>query len=74
MALPEKDWLLYQPDDCVNDIFYAIYVRLPFSADHMEREGFLEELSTQFCVELEELYDMWHEKVTLGELFDKIDA
>jgi hypothetical protein len=72
MGFSQKHRLLFSPDDRVDDVFKSIYAYELYAADHFEREDFLFELSEQFSVSLDELYNAWNEKLTLGHLFSTV--
>ena len=69
MAFGDPERLKFQPSDEVLDIYKSIYGgRVPFG-DSMECETFLLNLQRKFEVPEDQLSEVWHVTVTLGELF-----
>ncbi len=67
-ALNEKEKLKFSPNDELLEIYKAIYPR-EWQADSMEFETLDDDLKTEYGLSLEEI---WHEKLTLGELFIRV--
>jgi propanediol dehydratase small subunit len=72
MALSSKIKLKFHPNDQVIDVHRSLYFGKTPEVDQMECETFLENLSNDFNIELDELVKSWHEQVTLGELYEKV--
>jgi len=64
-ALSEKDKLKLSPGDELLEIYKAIYPN-KWQADSMEFETLDHDLKIKYGLSLEKI---WHEKLTLGELF-----
>ena len=70
MAISPRDALKFSPNDRVLDVYRALYGgRTPLLGDHMECETFLEEVGHRFNTSIDDLLNVWHLEVTLGELF-----
>ena len=69
MALPSRYALKFRPSDRVLDVYRALYGGRTPLGDHMECESFAEEVSLEFDIGIDDLLDVWHPDVTLGELF-----
>ena len=74
MAFNSKERLKFEPSDEVLDVYQAIYGgKTPF-ADALELETFSINLEKSFHVLPNFLEEVWHEHLTLGELFSRIIA
>ena len=72
MAFSSKHRLKFCPADRVLDVYRSIYGgETPFG-DNLECETFLDNVSHSFDVELEHLYSIWHEELTLRELYGRV--
>ena len=69
-ALNEKDKLKFQPADKLMDIYRQIYPS-KWLADSLELETFAEDLQNKYGISLDE---MWHDEITLGEVFERVSA
>ncbi len=67
-ALNEKEKLKFSPNDELLEVYKAIYPR-EWQADSMEFETLDDDLKAEYGLSLEEI---WHEKLTLGELFIRV--
>ena len=74
MNFSSKIRLKFHPDDQVIDVYRSLYFGRTPAGDQMECETFLENLSSSFNIEIDELLNSWHEQVTLGELFKKVSS
>ncbi|MEM7099011.1 MAG: hypothetical protein AAF541_12190 [Pseudomonadota bacterium] len=72
MAFSPADKLRFKPSDKVLDVYRSIYGGRTPLGDHMECETFLDSLSEEFVYDLDSLYGVWHEHITLGELFEAV--
>lgn len=64
-AFSQKERLKLNPDDQVLQIYRAIYPSR-WTPDALELETFAKDIEAKYGFSLE---NVWHEKVTLGELF-----
>lgn len=67
-AFPDSRRLCFAPADKPLDVYKALYPFPKFMADSMELETFLESVKEAFGVDL---FPVWREDVTLGELYAK---
>lgn len=74
MAFAPADKLRFAPHDKVLHVYRAIYGGRTPLGDCLECETFLQLVSERFPVSLTRLYDVWHEDVTLGELYAEAEG
>ncbi len=74
MALSSKTKLKFHPNDHVLDVYKSIYGGRIRTADSMECETFLENLSVSFSKDLSYIINVWKEEITLGELYRAVKA
>lgn len=71
MALPDQYALKFRPGDRVLEVYRALYGGRTPLGDHLECETFLEEVGLEFGLTVDDLLDVWHPDVTLGELYSR---
>ncbi len=68
LGIGQKHHLAFRPDDRVMDIYRALYPPKWSIGDAMELEDLATELDRCYGMRMDEI---WHEDITLGELFDR---
>ena len=68
LGIGQKHRLAFRPDDRVMDIYRALYPPKWSIGDAMELEDLATELDRCYGMRMDEI---WHEDITLGELFDR---
>jgi len=74
MAFNSKERLKFEPSDEILKVYQSIYGGKTPLSDAMELETFFLNLTKEFQVTSEYLEKVWHEHLTLGELFGHIIA
>ena len=67
-AFSYKQKLKFEPDDKILDIYKALYPA-KWMADSLELETLAEDVEREYNINFT---DIWHENLTLGELFSKV--
>jgi hypothetical protein len=67
-GVPKKRRLLFRPDDCVLELYCALYPPNWSIGDNMEFEDLADGLLRRYGVKLR---DIWHDQITLGEIFQR---
>ncbi|MBT3015949.1 MAG: hypothetical protein KME63_09420 [Candidatus Thiodiazotropha sp. (ex Clathrolucina costata)] len=74
MALSDKTKLKFHPNDQAIDVYRSLYGGKTPIGDNLELETFFENLVNGFKVEESSLQKVWHENITLGELYEFVSA
>lgn len=67
-AFSRKQKLKFEPEDKILDIYKALYPA-KWMADSMEVETLAEDIEKEYSINFT---DVWHEDLTLGDLFAKL--